>query len=246
MPTSDIPLHELFHENTKNRDTPVDPGSKAPDSWSEISYQAYPGADRTMISSPPADTKQIFNTISNRRSPNMFTGENISTHNLGALLSFGAGITDWGGDPDTHRRAYPSAGAMYPLELYLCPLAISGLDPGVYHFNVREECLEQLTTEVYREDMSFIANDLTETAAVALFLTSAFDRTTKKYSDRGYRYVLMEAGHLMQNVCLVAEALELGCRPIAGFNEDKADEFLDCPHSETTLYIGLVGVPRER
>jgi nitroreductase len=70
------------------------------------------------------------------------------------------------------------------------------------------------------------------------------DRTTQKYGDRGYRYALMEAGHLMQNVCLIADHEGLACRPIAGFAEAAADEFLDRGAGETCLYTGLVGAPR--
>lgn len=236
------PLWRAFHHSSSNTlaellntaDDPPQPG---------ISYADTPGVETIDIASD-RDDSDLTDALRERRSPTGFHDSPITKDEVSTLVEGAAGITFEGRSDDFHRRAYPSGGALYPLELYAVVLSGADIDPGLYHHNVRDRTLERLVSGDLRDDLEFVVTDLIDTAPLCLFLTARMDRTTQKYGDRGYRYALMEAGHLMQNVCLIAEREGLGCRPVAGFAEAAADEFLQRGDGETCLYAGVVGVPR--
>lgn len=236
------PLWRAFHHSSNNTLAELlDSGADPPNPG--ISYTHMPGVD-TIDVSVSRDGSALYDALLERRSPTEFQNQPISHDEVATLVDGAAGITSEGRTDDFHRRAYPSGGALYPLELYVVVFAGEDIDPGLYHYNVRERTLERLVSGRLRDNVEFISTDLTDTAPLCLFLTARMERTTQKYGDRGYRYALMEAGHVMQNVCLIAEHEGLGCRPIAGFAEASADEFLELSDAETCLYTGVVGVPR--
>jgi SagB-type dehydrogenase family enzyme len=236
------PLWRVFHHASSNTlaellDNDADPPQPG------ISYATTPGAEAIDVATE-YDGSALSDALRTRRSPTEFQDQPITHKEVAALVDGAAGITFEGRSDDLNRRAYPSGGALYPLELYATVLSGSDIEPGLYHYNVRNRTLERLISGQLREELEFIATDLTETASLCLFLTARMERTTRKYGDRGYRYALMEAGHVMQNVCLIAERVGLGCRPVAGFAEAAADEFLGNSNAETCLYTGIVGLPR--
>lgn len=236
------PLWRVFHHSSSNTlaelledaTEPPDPG---------ISYTQTPGAETINVSTEHSGSA-LAEALRERRSPTRFEDQPITHEEVAALVDGAAGIVFEGENDDLHRRAYPSGGALYPLELYPLVLAGADIDPGLYHYNVLDRTLEKLISGQLRAEIDFIATDLIDTAPFCLFLTARMERTTRKYGDRGYRYALMEAGHMMQNICLIAEHIGLGCRPIAGFAEAAADEFLQRGDTETCLYTGVVGLPQ--
>lgn len=243
---NDIELHRLYHENSKNLEIdPVDK-PKVPDNWSTIDYKTYEHAETVDLSYPdPNETFSIERTIDGRRSPNDFKPATISKDIISRLLTRTAGITKRGQTDNDHLRAYPSGGARYPLEIYPVISCSEQINDGVYHYNVRENILERVPqNDVYRYT-EFISGSV-ENALLLVFVTADLERTVQKYGERGYRYTSYEAGHLMQNLCLMAESVGLGCRPYGGFIEDQADEYLRLNGNETTLYIGAVGSPKAR
>jgi SagB-type dehydrogenase family enzyme len=241
----DRALRWIFHESSKNFELgEVTDASGTPKRWSEIDYKQYDAGTTIPLSSDVNLDKPLRVAISERRSPGLDDVEQrpVSVEDLSACIGEAAGITQYGETDDDHYRAYPSGGARYPLELYVTVLAGDDLAEGVYHYEVKDDCLAQLRTDRAVADLDFFHMDIREAVSVVVFITARMERTTRKYGERGYRYANVEAGHLMQNVCLLAEARGLACHPYGGFIEDRADSYLRLQNEpETTLYIGLLG-----
>jgi SagB-type dehydrogenase family enzyme len=233
------PLWRVFHHASSNTLAELLGGAADPPQPG-ISYAHMPGAETIDVATDRSGSA-LDDALRERRSPTAFSDQPITHDEVAALVDGAAGITAEGRTDDFHRRAYPSGGALYPLELYAAVLDGADIDPGLYHYNVRDRTLERLVSGPLRGELEFVTTDLIDTAPLCLFLTARMERTTQKYGDRGYRYALMEAGHVMQNVCLIADHEGLGCRPIAGFAEAAADEFLGRGDVETCLYAGVVG-----
>jgi len=122
------------------------------------------------------------------------------------------------------RRPVPSGGALYPLELYVLALAVDGCDAGVLHYNPFSHGLEQLRAldEAAARD-AIVDGGLVDRAAAVLVVTAMFWRSRFKYGLRGYRFALLEAGHVVQNVMLAAAALGLPGLPVGGFYDRRLD-----------------------
>lgn len=235
------PLHRVFHENSKNFEFNDSEGA-IPDSWTEIEYKSYPAAETIPFQPTDDHTESIplRDAIASRRSTTNAAGA-ITLRAIQDFLQSGAGITEREESPDNHRRAYPSGGARYPLETYVSVFDGVNVPKALYHYNVLDDVLEVVRDHASNNDLTFVRNEMAIDAAAALFLTARFERTTVKYGERGYRYALMEAGHLAQNVCLLAASMDVACRPIGGFLEGEADSYLELPESETTVYVLLLG-----
>jgi SagB-type dehydrogenase family enzyme len=141
-------------------------------------------------------------------------------------------------------RAWPSAGALYPLDTYILASKVDGLEPAVYHYNVITSELEQLSTrspEAILYD-AFLYQDFVVAGAVILLFVAVFERTLAKYGERGYRLVLLDAGHAAQNVLLTAEALTLEAVALGGFCDDclAADLGID-GISEAVVHAVVIG-----
>jgi len=116
--------------------------------------------------------------------------------------------------------------------------------PGIYHYNVKDNYLEQLSTDdaLVEEINRGLYYPWARDAALTCFFTAVWDRNFMKYKDRGYRIVLMEAGHMAQNLSLVAAALKLKCCNAVAFNNDHIEKILDISHEdEDTLYMATLG-----
>jgi SagB-type dehydrogenase family enzyme len=180
----------------------------------------------------------VEEALSKRRSVRFYSGEDLSIEEVSQLLWAAQGITGPG-------RTAPSAGALYPLELYLVVGDVDGLDKGVYQYRPVEHELEKAVTGDLRVELSKAAvgqnQEHVRDAAVDLVFTAVYERTTGKYGERGIRYVHMEAGHAAQNVYLQAVSLELGTVVIGAFIDDKVKELVNAEEQEEPLYIMPVG-----
>lgn len=170
-----------------------------------------------------------------RRSHREFTAEPLTEREISQLLWAAQGITaEWGG------RTAPSAGGLYPLELYL-------LTADSYrHYVPQGHRVELLVSEDLRARAADAAlhQPAVGTAALTIVITAMYARTVKKYGSRGHRYVQLEAGHAAQNVLLQAVALGLVAVPIGAFDDQRLAEALRLPSDRTPLYILAVGHPR--
>ena len=173
--------------------------------------------------------------LSGRRSHREFTTEPLNEPEISQLLWAAQGITvDWGG------RTAPSAGALYPMELYL-------LTAGQYgHYLPDGHRIELLADRDLRAEVAAAAlhQPAVAHAALTLVITGVYARTVKKYGERGRRYVELEAGHAAQNVLLQAAALGLGAVPIGAFDDHRLARTLRLPGAHEPLYILAIGHPR--
>jgi SagB-type dehydrogenase family enzyme len=185
--------------------------------------------------------------IAGRRSRRDFGGDPVAADELAALLEAGYGVTGVLESPDhppVSVRAVPSGGALYPLELYAATLRVDGLEPGLYHFDPLSPCLEIVRRGLTEDEVAAVSTYPATAAscAVLLLVAGIFGRSRFKYGLRGYRFALLEAGHLAQNVVLAATALHLAAVPLGAFYDYRADALLGLDGvNESTLYTIAVG-----
>jgi SagB-type dehydrogenase family enzyme len=143
------------------------------------------------------------------------------------------------------RRTAPSAGALYPLELYLVAGHITGLDAGVYRYVPARHQLTPVLAGDVRLALARAAldQDCVGQAAATLVFTAVTRRTTRKYGERGLRYVHIEVGHAAQNVFLQASALALATVTVGAFDDDAVARLLQLTREEAPLYLMPVGRP---
>ncbi|MFP4531200.1 MAG: SagB/ThcOx family dehydrogenase [Desulfobacterales bacterium] len=155
----------------------------------------------------------------------------------------------WAAQGVTHARGFrtaPSAGALYPLEVYAVVGNAEQLDAGIYHYQPDSHRLSQVRGGDHRKALcsAGLSQSAIRNAPVSIIMSGVFERTTGKYDKRGVQYVFMEAGHAAQNVLLQAVALKLAAVPIGAFDNQAVSRLLDLPELETPLYILPVGRPK--
>jgi SagB-type dehydrogenase family enzyme len=178
----------------------------------------------------------VEQAISDRRSIRDYKDEALTLEEVSQLLWSAQGKTsNWGG------RAIPSAGATYPLEIYLVAGKVKGLDVGVYHYQVEKHELEKLNNRDIRSEIASAAwrQGFIASAPVVIIIAADYQRTTSRYGNRGTRYVDNEVGHCGQNIHLQAEALGLGTVVIGAFQDTMLIRVLSI--KEEPLYIMPVG-----
>jgi SagB-type dehydrogenase family enzyme len=140
-------------------------------------------------------------------------------------------------------RPYPSGGALFPIETYVASVAVEGLPVAVSYYDAREHKLRRLPgASAAAVRAAETADENVAAAPCTLILTGVFERSVQKYGPRGYRLALIEAGHLMQNISLVAGALGLKSLVSASFYEAEMEKALDIDGvSEAALALVIVG-----
>jgi SagB-type dehydrogenase family enzyme len=183
----------------------------------------------------------LVEAISLRRSVRSYSSEPILLFQLSQILWAAQGITDI----QNNRRAAPSAGGTYPLEIYLVigEDGIETIQGGVFHYEVEDHILQPHLPEDVRPELAAAAldQDFISVAPVSLIICAVYDRTLIRYSTRGERYVYMEIGHAGQNVYLQATALGLRTVAVGAFNDDKVCRVLRLDSRVRPLYIMPIG-----
>jgi SagB-type dehydrogenase family enzyme len=178
-------------------------------------------------------------TLVARRSVRRYARQPITLDQASQLLWAAQGVTH----PQGYRTA-PSAGALYPLEVYLVAGQVEGLDPGIYKYRPRGHDLVKVVEGDRRKELkdASLRQRSIEFAPATIAFTAVYPRMMVKYSQRGIRYVDMEAGHAAQNACLQAVSLGLGALTIGAFREDDVRRVLGCGADEEPIYLITVGV----
>ncbi len=183
--------------------------------------------------------------IFKRRSIRDYQSKSLSLDQLSQILWSGQGITD----EKTKFRTAPSAGALYPLDIYIAvgDKGVEGLEVGSYHYIPQGHKIEKLAGADFRVAImkAALEQEFIAQAPVVLVITGGYERTTKKYADRGKQYVHMEAGHVAQNIYLQAVALNLGTVTIGAFSEEEIIKAFNLPPAHIPLYVMPVGWPNE-
>ncbi len=174
----------------------------------------------------------VEEALAKRESIRHFTPEPLTPSELSQLLWAAQGITrNWGG------RTAPSAGALFPLELYLV------LKEGFFHYIPRSHQLIRISDQNFIEDLTSAAlgqQCVRESPAIVV-ITAVNERIERKYGERGERYAKMEAGHAGQNILLQAVSLGLGAVPVGAFYDDRVRKVLNLPADQEPLYLIPLG-----
>lgn len=194
---------------------------------------------------PRPDTKgamPLEQALLLRRSVRDYTREPVTRAETAQLLWAAQGITSPEGD-----RTAPSAGALFPLELYLVAGKVDGLEPGAYRYRPKGHALLQVAEGDLRTAIgrASLGQSWVRLGAALIVFTAVYERVTAEYDEPGRRYVEMEVGFAAENVHLQAAALGLGTVFVAAFHEKRVAELLHLPADHVPLGLMPVGRPWE-
>jgi SagB-type dehydrogenase family enzyme len=249
VPSQDEPW-ETFHENSKtSRYEPQLPGAqllkRMDEMWEAYPYRGY-AAPVPLPKTPMKLELSLHDAILRRATARSMKPAPISIDQLAALLHYSYGITRDNQDTVFPRpfRTTPSGGGLYPLEIFFHTSQVGGLRTGLHHYDPTGNSIRC----IYEGDRSrlisdaMVQNNLALDASVIFFVTAVFERSTFKYLNRGYRFICIEAGHLAQNMNLVAVALGLGSVNIGGYFDRQIDDVLELDGlSHSTIYMIAIG-----
>jgi SagB-type dehydrogenase family enzyme len=187
--------------------------------------------------------------LERRASCRAFSDQGLTFEQLAAVLSAAYGIVEVSelGALEFIERPVPSGGGLYPLELYVIANSVGRLSPGVYHFHPVGGLLEQLREGAVPRALLtylFMGQEYISRAGAIVVTTAVWGRSLGKYGDRGYRYLLFEAGHVAQNIDLAAVEAGLGACNLGGFFDDELAALLTIDiEYEMPLYATAIGFP---
>lgn len=239
---------ESYHEASRADPGIVDPtvrGAQLLESSEEMRVSATRSTKRHAharildLPSPSLGGTTLADALAARRSARSYGVASLTLQQLGTLLGASYGVSGrLPGHPQTLRTA-PSAGALYPLELYVAAQRVDGLDECLLHYDPLRHVLELLRPLDGAElDGLTPYGELVRRSAALIIVTAMFWRSRFKYGARAYRFTLLEAGHVGQNLTLAATALGVATVPLGGFYDRRVDSLLgiDGIH-EAAIYL---------
>ncbi|MCL1877714.1 MAG: SagB/ThcOx family dehydrogenase [Defluviitaleaceae bacterium] len=194
-----------------------------------------------ILPEPRTDSNMsVEQALAQRRSRRNFQDKALSAEQLSQILWATYGITE--PRPDAPRgglRTTPSAGALFPLEIYVVIGNVEGIEPGVYRYISEENKIVQVISGDVRSSLAAAAlgQRSVQNAPAILAISADFEIMLPRYGERGIMYIYIEVGHSAQNVYLQAEALGLGTVAVGAFIDDQVAEVLNLPENETPLYL---------
>jgi SagB-type dehydrogenase family enzyme len=211
-------------------------------------YKRYESVQKIQLPEPNVEGGAgLWGVLRSRRSRRAYTEESLTLEDFSQILWATQGVTAHVGDYCL--RTAPSAGALYPIETYICVNRVSGLESGLYHYSVPNHELEFIKPGDFGEEVSRGALDqnMTGKAAVVFVWSAVFQRSKWKYLQRAYRYVFLDAGHIAQNLALAAEALGYGTCQIGAIYDDELNKLLDIDgEEESVIYLSTVAHPQRQ
>jgi SagB-type dehydrogenase family enzyme len=247
---------EVYHENSKLGPTDEELFQKisavntSPHIRSVISrpFRSYPGCPSIDLPKKwDPITRSLEDILTRRRSNHHFSRKPTRLSELAAVLLLGDGIVArLSGDDgiEFQMRTAPSGGGLYPIETFCLAFQVEGVPPGAYFYNAQKHRLELVAGGDFRSRLVGATNLKTEIeqAGFCIALSAVLPRSSFKYGQRAYRFALLDAGHIAQNVLLAAEGLGLGGLPIGGFFDDELNGILNLDGcQEFVVYLVLVG-----
>ncbi|MDI6795040.1 MAG: SagB/ThcOx family dehydrogenase [bacterium] len=206
--------------------------------------KAVSSENKTITLPPPqkAGSVSVEEAIAKRRSKRAFSVKPIEIEKLSQLLWAAQGITDEVGG---FKRAAPSAGALYPLEIFVIVGQVSGLEPGLYHYLPFLHHLELIESGDLRVRLAraALSQRFIASAPLSIVITAEYERVTGKYGQRGVTYTHIEVGHVGENLFLQAEAIGLATVPVGAFYDEPVSKLLNLSSGVTPLYIMPFGYP---
>jgi SagB-type dehydrogenase family enzyme len=196
------------------------------------------------IALPQPNTKGVVpleQALMQRRSARSFNDTPLTLKHISQLFWSAQGVTDLNG-----YRTAPSAGALYPLEVYVIAGKVDGLSPGIYQYLPGKHEIKNIKTGDFRNDLCKAALNQAPIrhAPATILISGIFKRITGKYGKRGIQYAFIEVGHAGQNILLQASSLGLGAVPIGAFNDTGVGKLMGFNGDEAPLYLIPVGIPK--
>jgi SagB-type dehydrogenase family enzyme len=254
-----LSLSELYHENTKlhpltfQQMMPSSDFSRADLQAMSRAYKQYPNLPRVKlpaIEGIDQNGRTFDEVLSSRRSVRDFADLELDLDDLSKILHQSYGITGElpgkGGFRQDLRSA-PSAGALYPAEIYIAVRKVAGVEPGIYHYNVPHHEIELLIPGDPTEKILEVCcgQEYVRQTSIVVLISGVLARTKLKYGERGYRYALLDIGHLGQNLYLSCASLELAVMTTCGFFDDEANKLLRIDGvDEAVMYVAFIGKRR--
>jgi len=229
-------------ENPENIINSPEPPHEIYANVQEVSFEALVARDYYVLPEPKLEGEMsVEEALQNRRSHRRFRDEALSAQQVSQLLWAAYGITL--ARPGGGLRTTPSAGATFPLEVYVVIGNVAEIYPGVFRYDSYNHILLRLQEGDIREELAAAAlgQQSVAHAPMVIFYSAVRQRITEIYGDRGVRYAYMELGHSAQNVYLQAEALGLGTVAIGAFFDDRLGEIFGLGDEEVPLYLMPVG-----
>ncbi len=253
---STVSISELYNENTKLHPLTMYGVLPSADFTNQElvamtrGYKQY--LDSKKIKLPPIkdlvdNEKSLDEVIKSRRSVREFEDTALDRLALSKILGFSYGVLDKVKEPvvgDRLKRGVPSGGGIYAAEIYLGIRNVEGVAPGIYHYNVINHDLELLVPGDHTQKIFKICCDqpYAKEAGVVVMISSVMERHKRKYGERGYRYALLDIGHLGQNIYLTCTALELAVMTTCGFFDDLGNGLLGLDGlDESLMYVAFIG-----
>lgn len=250
---NDTKLSILYHENSKLRSfhqqgdfmKPVDEIDDIVKKFTLKGRKRF--SNKTRIDLPKAtkeNTVTIEDVVLQRRSRRNYSDEKVQLQTLSNILYYSYGVTGRLKNTSLDLRAVPSGGGLYPVDIYLSVRNVEGLDVGIYYYDPLDHCLYFINNR----DMSKLSNEVSgyslmlDNAAFTVILSANFWRNQWKYHERGYRVILIDCGHLAQNIHMMSTAYGLGSCCLMGFVDDEVDRLLEIDGIvEHSMYLITVG-----
>jgi len=207
-------------------------------------YKTYPGAKRVKLPKPAYRGITVEEALERRRSVRNYSGKPLRLSQLSQLLFAAQGIT--GKSYDQPLRTAPSAGALYPFEIYVVANDVEDLPNGIYHHDVLQNQLELLREGDFSDPIASagLEQEALGKASATFVLSAVFERTRRKYGERGLRYVYIEAGHISENIALQAVSLGLGSVTVGAFIDADVNQLIGADgQEEAAIYLHAVGAP---
>jgi SagB-type dehydrogenase family enzyme len=208
-------------------------------------YKEYPDARKIALAcKTKIETLSLDEALLKRKSIRHYAADPLSTDQLSYLLWASTGVqrTERG----CEFRTAPSAGALYPIETYVVVNRVDGIPAGVYHYSVREHCLDVIGEGDFSSEIAIAAlgQKMCMEAAAVIVWTAIFQRAKWKYEQRAYRYIYLDAGHIGENLALAATAIGLGSCQVGALFDEEVNRIVGVDGTEEgVVYMSAVGRP---
>ena len=209
-------------------------------------YKSYPSSKTIQLPNPLQKTTTSFTEVlQKRKSVRSFSTQPLSKVDLAFLLWASTGIQR--AEHGYEFRTAPSAGALYPIETYIAANNVEDVEKGVYHYNIKNHLLEEIKLGNFGVKLAHAALDqeMCADASVVFIWTAVFRRSKWKYSQRAYRYIYLDAGHIAQNLALAAASITCGSCQVGAFFDDEVNSIVGIDGiEESTICLSVVGYPK--
>ncbi len=228
--------------------------SKWPAEWKKIEFKNYPRFPKIKLPKPRLEPVNLKDVITQRSSERTFLKKPFYIRQISNLFFYSCGIVKRKKEINKSHRAYPSGGRRYPVELYLAIFSQDEIEPnkntlksGLYHYNVLTHTLEEILNEkrfpAWEEKLkNTLHYDFAKKAGGIILMTCVKHRASIKYGNLAYKFALLEAGHIAQNIYLLSRTNGIGGCSLGAVNEKVIHELLDIDGTgECMLYALAIG-----